>query len=79
MCYNTEINVIYSCVWEPFNFIVVMDPCPQWTYLIQKVQAYKKELELILHSSKNTVPPSREYCENCDPRFKLLNTPKKAE
>ena len=46
-------------------------------YLAQKAQSYKKELELILNSSKNTVAPGREYCENCDPRFKILSSPEK--
>ena len=46
-------------------------------YLVQKAQSYKKELESILNSSKNTVAPGREYCENCDPRFKVLSSPEK--
>ena len=46
-------------------------------YLAQKAQSYKKELELILNSSKHTVAPGREYCENCDPRFKILSSPEK--
>ena len=45
--------------------------------MVQKAQDYKRELELILNSSKITVPPGREYCENCDPRFKLLSSPEK--
>ena len=32
---------------------------------------------MILNSSKSNVLPGREYCENCDPRFKILSTPKK--
>ena len=36
-------------------------------YLAQKAQDYKKELELILNSSKHAVLPGREYCENYDP------------
>ena len=35
------------------------------------------ELDLILNSSKRKVPLGREYCENCDPRFCLLQTPEK--
>ena len=46
-------------------------------YLTQRAQAYKRELEMILNSSKSNVLPGREYCKNCDPRFKLLNTPEK--
>ena len=46
-------------------------------YLLQKAQAYKLELDLILNSSKRKVPLGREYCENCDPRFCLLQTPEK--
>ena len=46
-------------------------------YLLQKAQAYKLELDLILNSSKRNVPLGREYCENCDPRFCLLQTPEK--
>ena len=46
-------------------------------YLLQKAQAYKLELDLILNSSKSQVPLRREYCENCDPRFGLLQTPEK--
>ena len=46
-------------------------------YLTQKAQAYKRELEMFLNSSKSNVLPGREYYENCDPRFKLLNTPEK--
>ena len=46
-------------------------------YLAQKAQAYQMELEMILNSSKTNVLPGREYCENCDPRFKMLKTPKK--
>ena len=46
-------------------------------YLIQKSQAYKLELELFLNSSKRKALPGREYCENCNPRFKLLQTPEK--
>ena len=46
-------------------------------YLAQKAQSYKKELESILNSSKHTVAPGREYCENCDPRFKVLSSPEK--
>ena len=46
-------------------------------YLTQRAQSYKMELEMILNSSKSNVLPGREYCENCDPRFKLLSTPEK--
>ena len=46
-------------------------------YLTQKAQSYKMELEMILNSTKSNVIPGREYCENCDPRFKLLSTPEK--
>ena len=46
-------------------------------YLTQKAHSYKMELEMILNSSKSNVLPGREYCENCDPRFKLLSTPEK--
>ena len=46
-------------------------------YLTQKAQAYKMELEMILNFSKSNVLPGREYCENCDPRFKILSTPEK--
>ena len=46
-------------------------------YLTQRAQAYKREPEMILNSSKSNVLPGREYCENFDPRFKLLNTPEK--
>ena len=34
-------------------------------------------LEMILNSSKSNVLPGREYCKNCDPRFKMLSTPEK--
>ena len=44
---------------------------------MQKAQVYKRELELILNSSKQIALPGREYCENCDSRFKLLSTPEK--
>ena len=46
-------------------------------YLTQRAQSYKMELERILNSSKSSVLPGREYCENCDPRFKLISTPEK--
>ena len=46
-------------------------------YLTKRTQAYKRELEMILNSSKSNVLPGREYCENCDPRFKMLCTPEK--
>ena len=46
-------------------------------YLTQRAQSYKMELEMILNSSKSNVLPGREYCENCDPRLKLLSTPEK--
>ena len=46
-------------------------------YLLQKAQAYKLELDQILNSSKRKVLPGRVYCENCDPRFRLLQTPEK--
>ena len=46
-------------------------------YLLQRAQAYKLELDLILNSSKGKVPLVREYCENCDPRFHFLQTPEK--
>ena len=46
-------------------------------YLLQKAQAYKLELDLILNSSKRKVPLGREYWENCDPRFRLLQIPEK--
>ena len=46
-------------------------------YLTQKAQSYKMELEMILNSSKSYVLSDREYCENFDPRFKLLSTPEK--
>ena len=35
------------------------------------------ELDLILNSSERKAPPGRENCENCDPRFHLLQTPEK--
>ena len=46
-------------------------------YLLQRAQAYKLEIDQILNSSKKKVIPGREYCENCDPRFRLLQTPEK--
>ena len=46
-------------------------------YLTQKAQSYKMELEMILNYFQSNVLPGREYCENCDPRFKLLSTPEK--
>ena len=46
-------------------------------YLTQKAHSYKIELEIILNSSKSNVLPGRQYCQNCDPRFKLLSTPEK--
>ena len=45
--------------------------------MAQKAQDYKKELELIFNYSKHRVLPGPEYCENCDPRFKLLSSPEK--
>ena len=46
-------------------------------YLLQKAQAYKLELDQILNSSKRKALPEREYCENCDPRFRILQTSEK--
>ena len=43
-------------------------------YLTQRAQAYKMELEMILNSSKTNVLAGREYCENSDPRFKMLSS-----
>ena len=30
-----------------------------------------------MNSSKHIVLPGQEYCENCDPRYKLLSSPEK--
>ena len=48
-------------------------------YLLQRAKDYKSELEMMLGSTKNTALPGREYCKQCDPRFRVLQTPEKKQ
>ena len=41
-------------------------------YLLWRAKDYKSEQEIMLGSTKNTALPGREYCEQCDPRFRVL-------
>ena len=47
-------------------------------YFYQTALLYKKDLQDLLKSQKlPEIVPSRLYCSNCDPRFKLLASPEK--